>query len=160
MTINSAQLRDIIIRPTLTALGMLSPSAENLLLGTAAVESQIGKYIKQVNGPAIGIFQMEPRTFEDIWERKISTNVAVRAKVRLLLGYEVRPKAERMASDLMLAALMTRIFYYSIPKELPDKDDIIGLATYWKTYYNTPKGKGTVEGFSDAYTRYVKENTA
>lgn len=63
---NKKQLRDLIKR-VLVALDLHSESAENLLIGTAAQESALGEYIRQLgNGPALGIFQMEPATFKDI----------------------------------------------------------------------------------------------
>ena len=45
---------------------MYSPVAENLIMGTAAQESGF-TYIKQLGGgPALGMFQVEPATAEDI----------------------------------------------------------------------------------------------
>lgn len=151
------QLKEIVVVPALTALGLNTPSAVNLLLGTAAVESQMGKYIKQIKGPALGIYQMEPRTYLDIWLRLIDPKIALKAKIKLLLGYEGKPPAERLSSDLMLATIMTRLYYFSIPQSLPDKDDIMGLGTYWKDHYNTHLGAGSVQEFTDAYYRYVKK---
>lgn len=154
------QVRDLIIYPCLTALGLNTPSAVNLMLGTMAQESQMGKYIAQkgigLKG-GIGIYQMEARTYLDIWKRQIEPSAALKAKIRLLLGYEVMPPAERMASDLMLATLMTRLYYFAVRQSLPDKDDIMGLATYWKDFYNTRLGNGTIQEFSDAYFRLVKK---
>lgn len=152
------QLKEIVIVPALTALGLNTPSAVNLLLGTAAVESQMGKYIKQIKGPALGIYQMEPRTYLDIWLRLIQPKVALKAKIKLLLGYEGKPPAERLSSDLMLATIMTRLHYFAVPQTLPDKDDIMGLGTYWKDHYNTHLGKGSVQEFTDAYYRHVKQS--
>lgn len=55
------QLRNL-IRRVLIGIGGYSEEAENLLMGTAAQESALGEYIRQLgNGPALGIFQMEPR---------------------------------------------------------------------------------------------------
>lgn len=153
---DARQLKEIIISPVLTALGMNSPSAVNLLLGTAAQETKMGKYIKQIKGPALGIYQMEPLTYRYLWDVRIEKSVPMRAKIKLMLGYSTRPPAERMASDLMLATLMSRLHYYYVPESLPDKDDIMGLATYWKTHYNTRLGDGTIQEFIDAYYRYVK----
>ena len=39
-----------------------SKNANFLSLCTAAIESNCGYYIKQVGGPALGIWQMEPAT--------------------------------------------------------------------------------------------------
>ena len=65
---NSQQLLDYIIKPTLEYMGgnYNSKNAQMLLLSTAAIESKCGYYIKQINGPALGIWQMEPATHTDI----------------------------------------------------------------------------------------------
>jgi hypothetical protein len=156
MGIDCQQLKDVVINPALTALGMNTPSAICLLLGTAAQESGMGNYIKQIGGPAYGIFQMEIQSYERIWGNLIFPNVALRAKIRLLLGYTNKPPASRMASDLMLATIMTRLFYYMVKKPLPEENDITGIAAYWKTYYNSKLGAGTEQEFIKNYERYVK----
>jgi hypothetical protein len=159
MSINCQQLRDVIISPVLTALGMSSPSAVNLILGTCAQETAMGEYLIQrgigLNG-GIGIYQMEKRTYDSICEHMIKDNIVRYAKIKLLLGYTCMPPAERMASDLYLATAMTRLYYYAIQSALPNPDDVIGLANYWKKYYNTAKGKGTIEQFVSNYKKYVK----
>jgi hypothetical protein len=45
---------------------LASLNAIQLLMGTAAQESHLGTYLKQINGPALGVFQMEPNTEIDI----------------------------------------------------------------------------------------------
>eukprot|EP01006_Ploeotia_vitrea_P010228 TRINITY_DN26537_c0_g1_i1.p3 TRINITY_DN26537_c0_g1~~TRINITY_DN26537_c0_g1_i1.p3 ORF type:complete len:102 (-),score=2.31 TRINITY_DN26537_c0_g1_i1:1187-1492(-) len=59
MPINAEQLRTLVVQPVLAALDLsASDVAENLIMGTAAHESHLGDYIKQVGGgPDIGIFQ-------------------------------------------------------------------------------------------------------
>ena len=42
-----------------------------------------------------------------------------------------------------------------MPEKLPNSYDIEGLAKYWKKYYNTEGGKGTVEKFIEKYEKYV-----
>ena len=51
-----------------------STDAVELLMMIAAHESLMGKYIKQVNGPALGLFQMEPVTHDDLYKNFISKN--------------------------------------------------------------------------------------
>ena len=65
MSIDAQQFREEIVRPVLEHLdaadpGIDSPNAEELLMLTAATESQLGRYLRQVRGPAIGVFQVEP----------------------------------------------------------------------------------------------------
>ncbi len=155
---NARQVRDLIISPCLIALGLYSPSAVQLLIGTCSQESQMGKYIAQqgigLKG-GIGIYQMQKNAFDDIWQRVILPNVALRAKLRLFLGYEGKPSAERMVSDIALSTAMARLYYYAIPSALPDANDIPALAAFWKKFYNTPSGGGTEQEFIDNYKKYV-----
>ena len=62
MSLNKNQFQNL-IEKVLKEFGMYSESATNLLLGTAAQESRFGTYIKQINGPACGVFQIEPLTY-------------------------------------------------------------------------------------------------
>ena len=65
------QLRDA-IKDVLTKCNFtITDDIVNLLVGTACVESNCGEYIKQINGPACGIFQIEPNTAKDIQENYI-----------------------------------------------------------------------------------------
>ena len=41
--------------------------AETLLLGTAKAESGL-IYLKQLKGPALGLYQNEPKTHKDTWD--------------------------------------------------------------------------------------------
>ena len=55
--------------------------------------------------------------------------------------------ADEMVWNLKLAAAMCRIHYRRVAAPLPAADDIEGLAAYWKTYYTTAAGAGTVDEF-------------
>ncbi|MEE9541175.1 MAG: hypothetical protein V3V85_06750, partial [Candidatus Thorarchaeota archaeon] len=50
--------------------GASREAAVNLLLGTVYQESTINgiTHLKQVGGPALGIYQIEPDTEHDTWE--------------------------------------------------------------------------------------------
>jgi hypothetical protein len=64
---NPKQLRELVIRPVLEYLHPDIPyshEAEDLLMMIAAHESHLGEYVKQVQGPALGIYQMEPDTLK------------------------------------------------------------------------------------------------
>lgn len=159
MGIRCKDLKEYIIKPSLEGIGLYSEAAENLLLGTAAVESRMGYYLKQVGGgPALGVFQMEPATHDDLW----SNYLAYSKKKPRLLGiwihekkYTSIPSAADMVYDLQYATIMARLQYFRQPEALPDASDVEGLARYWKIFYNSSAGKGTVEGFMESYERYV-----
>lgn len=155
MSINCTQLKNEIIKPTLEHLGMYSESAVNLLLGTAAQESHMGKYIKQISGgPAVGIYQMEPATHDDIHTNYLSYRPGLEDKVFEFLGNAPSTLAQHLIGNLFYATAMARLHYLRVKEPLPKADDVEGLAEYWKDHYNTEAGKGTVEEFKENYARF------
>jgi len=157
MSINSQQLQMLVIRPILQRFNLWSYSAENLLLGTCAQESQMGTYLKQIMGEALGIYQMEPPTHDDLWLNSINSDL--RRKLRgvfpnLTVGFD---PYHLLIVNLEYATIMARIKYLTIKEALPDAEDIAGLAKYYKRYYNSSIGKATEEQFISNYHRYVKK---
>lgn len=153
MGINVDQLKEYIIRPTLEDLGLWSQAAENLLLGTMAQESHMGHYIHQVKGPALGIYQIEPETHDDVWEHYLDYRESMADKVSEL-SYLTTSKS--LVSNLSYATAIARIIYLRVSEPLPLPQDLVGMARYWKKYYNTPLGKGTEREFVRNYLKYVK----
>lgn len=156
MPINTEQLSDLIER-TLKEVDLYSPAAVNLLLLTAAQESHMGTYIRQLgNGPALGVFQMEPATHDDIWENYLDYKYELSGEV-LFAADMTGNGAYRSALEynLKYAILMARMQYRRRPEPLPAADDIRGLAAYWKQWYNTPLGAGTEEEAMLNYKRFV-----
>ena len=154
VAIDKNQLKAL-IESVLTKIDMKSSAAVNLLLGTAAQESGLGTYIKQRgNGPACGIFQMEPETESDIWKNYLYRRFNIADKIFDVSGVE-EPSPFHLWGNLIYQIAITRVHYWRIPEPLPDAIDIEGLAEYWKQHYNTPKGKGTVGEFIENYERYV-----
>ncbi|QDP58373.1 MAG: hypothetical protein Unbinned664contig1000_54 [Prokaryotic dsDNA virus sp.] len=153
--INPKQLRINVIRPVLQSIGLWSQAAENLLLGTAAQESGMGQYLVQLgNGPARGIFQMEPATLEDIEINYLGYRNDLRNKVNGF-AFPALTHEDNLTCNLAFAAVMCRVHYLRKPGALPDANDIPGMAGYWKLHYNTPLGKGSVHEFVENYNRYV-----
>lgn len=134
---NAKQLWEAIIGPALRALGTQygGASAEVLLLATAAQESLCGEYVHQVNGPALGIYQMEPPTYAD---------TCTRNSRRLPDGYHSR---DRLVYDLRYATQIARLKYWLDPEPLPYPEDMGGMWSYYKRVWNTPAGAATKEQF-------------
>ena len=155
-------LRHLIIRPTLDKIGLMSSAAENLLLGTAAIESLMGYHLRQITGPALGIYQIEPITHDDVHINFLDNikHIDLKLKILGLLNFDAilgdRQKQQKeLIGNLYYATAIARLIYYRAPSPLPVGGDIDGLAHYWKKYYNTELGKGTVEDFVRCYNQYV-----
>jgi len=148
---NKDQLRAI-IREVLEHIGLYSESAEELLMLTAAVESNLGQYVRQIGGPAKGIFQMEPATENDIWENYLDYKTG---RLKLAVSdFEVL-SGDSLVHSLGYQIAMARVHYLRVAEQLPESTDIVGLARYWKKYYNTELGSGTIEKAIGKYNRYV-----
>lgn len=140
-----SQVRELIVRPAILALGLWSGQAEELLMFTWAHESEGGIYLKQVGGPALGIFDMEPETHEDLWDNYLKYQ-----------DYSVtRSPAERLIYDLRYAAQMCRLHYRRVKEKLPDIE-VSELARYWGKYYQTESDPKKIKDAIDDYNRYVR----
>jgi len=62
---------------------------------------------------------------------------------------------EEMEWDLRLATIGCRLRYLKVKEPLPAQDDIHGMARYWKRWYNTSAGRGTVDEFIEKYHEFV-----
>lgn len=150
------ELRLYVVRPTLQAINLWSEAAENLLLGTAAQESQLGRYLTQMRGPALGIYQIEPATHLDVWNNFLHNNATLCEKtLELLSPHNAKNKDPALITNLAYSTAIARTIYYRAPKTLPAANDIEGLAAYWKKYYNTPLGKGKTTEFISNYEEFV-----
>lgn len=142
MAFNKKQFQDLIER-VLKENDLYSPEIVQLQLGTAAQESKFGTYLRQLGGgPALGAFQMEEFTFNDLQKRFSS-------KFRILGAFSF----EELEWNLKAAIIFCRIKYYSdkepIPKTLEEQ------AAYYKRVYNTYKGKATTDEYIENYHTYI-----
>lgn len=138
-----ASVKDLVIMPALQTLGLMSPAALNLVTGTGLVESGY-IWLKQTGGgPALGPWQMEPATEQDIWGNWLKYQPGYEGMVRKLLV--PGPTTSQLVWNLQYAAAMCRIKYLRAEPPLPAYDDAEGLATYWKNFYNTALGAGSVD---------------
>jgi hypothetical protein len=157
MAIDRGQLKSL-IDATLNRMDLYSPAALHLLLGTAAQESHLGTYIRQIGGgPARGIFQMEPATEEDIWRNYLRGRMHLADRVWVVSGCD-GPNPYQLEGNLLYQIAIARIHYLRVPKALPEAHDLPGLAAYWKRYWNTYLGAGSAEEFIANYRKYVESD--
>ena len=149
MSLDATQLRQMVIKSALEKLGLWSVAAEELVLGTAIVESSL-IYIRQHGaGPALGLWQVEPATHDDLYANYLSYRQELGARLM-----ELRAPAlsldENLATNLMYGAAVCRLCYYRQPEALPEAGDLERQAAFWKQHYNTPLGAGTVSKYMRA----------
>jgi hypothetical protein len=145
------QIRDGVVRPALHELGMWSPAAEWLVMGTGLTESKY-RFRYQIKGPALGFYQCEPATFHDVM---LWIDSRGRYKNALQRVTSDIPTTDLLVWNIKFATAICRLHYYRIREKLPDQD-LEQLGQYWKTYYNTRYGRGTVKKFVSA-SQILKE---
>ena len=161
-TNNFALARNLLtgaIRPALATLESGGRAAEQLLLGTAIQESLLVHRRQLGNGPARGLFQMEPATHDDCWNNFLKFRAPLAEKVRRTLAAGQEPAARTLEVNDVYAAAMCRVRYLRVREPMPPADDIRAMANYWKEHYNTPLGAGTPDEFSEKWPRYVDAST-
>ncbi len=158
--LDKQQMRGI-ITDVLQSLGdkYADPKAIDLIYNTGLVESKY-VYLKQIKGPARGYFQMEPFTAMDICTNYLAYRDFLLKEVaevsKLDWKYFLKPLEKDwqhiLTSNLYAQICMARIHYRRVPKPLPRT--LEDQAIYWKSFYNTHKGKGTPQHFAEIVSKY------
>jgi hypothetical protein len=149
------QFRRLVVTPTLDMLGMYSKSVEELLVFTCATESKGGTYIKQIQGPALGVYQMEPATHQDVWGNYIKRQSGLMTKVAVRFNINTVPEPNRMIYDMLYSTMMARLMYRRFSEPLPNHSDIDAIWEYYKKYWNTELGAATKKESIDAYKKFA-----
>lgn len=154
MTIDPRQFLETIIRPTLMQIDLYSEAAAELLWGTAAQESHFQWRRQLGNGPARGLFQVEPFTHDDIWKNYLAYHKDLADKIRALILPTLPPGADQMIDNDRYACAMARVKYLRVKSALPDAGDTVAQAHYYKQWFNTPLGAATAEEYLDNWHRF------
>lgn len=143
---------ETVVRPALRHLAVAEPrlnslAAEQLLVGTALTESRLDAVAQTGGGPARSYFQIEPATFNDLWQR-YGNHPAIGQRLATLAYLPATlPLVDQLYGNTLFAAAIARIKYWSVPAPLPSAGDWPDLAAFWKRYYNTQLGAGTPAHF-------------
>jgi hypothetical protein len=154
MSLNIPQFSRFVVGPTLEFLGLDSLAARRLVIGTALAESG-GHFLDQVVGPndrtlgpAYGLYQIEAATYRDLFVNFLSGSRRMPLALSLIeLRAREPDELNQLVTNLAYATGVCRMIYFRQPEPLPHADNFAGIAGYWKKYYNTSAGAGTVAGF-------------
>ena len=153
----ASQTRSLVIRPALEKLSLWSRSAEELVLGPAIVASGLTYLQQHGDGPALGLWQVEPATHDDLYTNFLNFRPKLGSKLIELRAAGLSLD-ENLATNLMYGAAVCRLCYYRKPDALPEAGDIEGQASFWKQHYNTIFGAGTVSKYVYKVQQVLKAN--
>jgi hypothetical protein len=160
MGISASHLREYVITPVLNYLNLKEDRevAINLLLGTAAQETHMGLYLHQLKGPALGLYQIEPATYQDLFNNVFPKYALSLSKIEKLRGefkdygpFDMHP----LIGNLYYQTAIARFIYYRWPTPLPPNSKPLNLAHYYKQWWNSGEGKATPLQFIENYRKYV-----
>lgn len=149
------QFRTDILIPTLEGLQIRDVNLRELLVFTCAVESSGGTYVKQINGPALGIYQIQPNTFSELWHNYIIRQPDVVNLLSMNLHINRFPDPFDLITDLKLATA-TCVLYYKWKKVHVNSTEDEELWNVYKQYYNTELGKAEKEPSIKLYRKFIK----
>jgi len=150
---DAKEFLEITVRPVLEKMEMWSPAAEKLLIMTACHESGGFRYRVQQGGPALSYFQIEPASFDDVWNRYLGIREDRRPLVAQFLPEDMDPLSA-LENDDRFACAIARMKYAAVPASLPPATDEDALAAYCKQYWNTDAGKATAKKYLDDFNLY------
>lgn len=133
--IHAQHFIDYVLEPTLKEIQMYSIDAMFLLYATAYTESRL-THLKQLNGPALGLFQVEPKTYLDV-KRYLNGRPEIEAKVLGCLERDSIPNSSMsLITDLRLGTIVARVKYWMHPSIIPDRRENAEMYGYYKHLYN------------------------
>lgn len=157
---NSQQMLDTVIKPTLAMMSEHGKydnlDSRILMLATAAIESDMGLYNRQIKGPAVSAFQLEPPTINDIarnWDAYPKMTEVLR-KISCLYDIKSTNLALECETNQRVACLIARGKYAMDSKRIPGFDDKRGLYEYYKRVYNSAAGASTYMKWCDAWAKH------
>ena len=113
---------------------------------------QHGYRMASDNG-AFGPAQQELATHDGDWTHFIVKRPVIYHKMIELRG-ALEPK-DALVGNMFYAIAMMRLHYARFREPLPQPDDLVAQALYYKKYWNSSKGKANVDKYIADYKRYV-----
>jgi len=159
MGICSTELRKYVIQPTLKQLGTCSRAAENLLLGTAAIQSELGFHLKNHQG--IGVYSIDEETHLDIWDNYLAFDADLASSIRGLASQHefLKQPHYELATNLSYATAIAWMIYQQNNVQLPHPDDIEGLAKCWVLHFTKNASDKSDAAFVLAYLTISEKST-
>lgn len=142
MGIYARDLRELIIKPYLQALGEYSEVAENLLLGTAAQESSLGLHCYCTKTKGLGLYRITAEKHMELWDTYLVQFPELASQQRGLASQQQflkNPHGELM-SNLTYATGMAWMIYRRSLIDTSKPLETSTLAQLWANHFDNGTG--------------------
>jgi len=152
-------LLEYIITPALDELAFVVKNINGLnskqfMLAVAAQESHCGEYFRQINGVALGIWQIEPSTNDDLYQNYLCYHQEIDP---ILSQYYTPLMPCPHIQSPMYNCSIARLCMYRYRDPMPELNDKEGMWQFYKKRYNSSQGKATQNQWNENWERYVKD---
>lgn len=153
---NGSKFLREVIDPVLRKMpDMDSNAARKLLMMIACHESGGFQYRKQINGPALSYFQIEPDTLDDLYANYLIHQEDKKDLVNSFARYKASRKFN-LEQDDKYACAVARMQLWRKPDPLPGENaPLLEFGNYAKQHWNTTAGKATPQKYVDDFKRYA-----
>ncbi len=126
-------------------------TAPNQIIEICAQETQLGLFKDPTSyGAGTGLTQIDEPTFEDIRNRTRRHNAEI---IQKHFGIDIdRVSYVELEHSPLLSIVFCRLYLKLFDSEIPA--DVKHRALWWKSYYNTELGDGTVAQYLENATRH------
>jgi hypothetical protein len=149
--VNLKELKDYIVTPTLNSINMGGDDIDMLMICTGMQESRYESLV-QTHGPALGFWQVEPRSHNDV-DEWLKTQPALRCTIIDICGNFF--EAETLVWNLKYSLIIARLIYHRAKAPIPSYKDIPAMAEYYCKYYNAG-GKEELEHVKQLFTETIR----
>ena len=122
-------------------------SVQRMLIETTCPETHGGTYPDaHPDTKGVGLCQHDQINIDDL---KLNGEARHFSAIKRTFGYDIMAiELADLAEDPLLSLICCRLSYKRIPAKVPAT--LIEIAIYWKRYYNTEAGKGTIDHYLEA----------
>jgi hypothetical protein len=161
MLINAHCLKEQVIEPTLKYLNDLNEPTVDLLLGTAAIESNLSPLKEESSDTkGFGLFNISPQSHTEVWDKYLAFDPDLASKIRGLASqrsFLTNPHIE-LSTNLAYATAIAWCIYRRSSVSLRTKESIQNLSLLWKQYYRQSDSKSTSSDFCHRYDSLINGN--
>lgn len=145
------------IRSVIKNLGITTdPRVHDLLLETCAVESDLGRIVKQYHGPALSVYQILPSTYRSTLRQLRKYHPELYTKVMAYYD-QTKDQQYNYTKNVPFTTAISLVYYHfatdgKLAQYVKTRQ---ARAVLWKRVYNTSHGRGTVAGYLSKANRHL-----
>lgn len=158
MGICASDLRTYVIKPCLEALGDYSPLAEQLMVATAAQESQLGlhAYCEQTKG--LGLYRLSREKHRELWDKYLVNFPDLASRQRGLASQQqfLRNPEHELITNLSYSTGIAWMIYRRAGIDTSKPAELAALAQLWASHFdNGTNSARNPDEFIQSYRKMV-----